>query len=121
MKILSRNNKKGFIDINNIDKLNCDWNMIIGERSNGKTYGVLCKILDDYIKTDRPSVLIRRKEETIRPANIAKLFESHEKNGYLKKLGCDAIVYSRRAFYCAYEEQEGKFKKADNPLCIAHL
>ena len=37
-------------DYSAIDKLNCQYNFIIGERSNGKTYGALLKVIKKFLE-----------------------------------------------------------------------
>ena len=39
------------------------YNIIIGERSNGKTYAVQYESLNDYIKDGKQLALIRRNDE----------------------------------------------------------
>lgn len=57
-----------------IDKIDSVYKIIIGERSNGKTYGWCKKVLEEYLKTGTPSAYIRRHDEQIKPRNLQKLF-----------------------------------------------
>ena len=63
-----------------IDRLDCQYNIIIGERSNGKTYGALKKILDNYWKKKEKGAYIRRYKEDYRGKRGDALFESLEKD-----------------------------------------
>lgn len=56
-------NKQIYYNIDNIDKLNCTYNLIFGEKSNGKSYQIKTKkMLEKYIKTGRRFILMRRWE-----------------------------------------------------------
>lgn len=64
-------------DISEIDKTNAVYRLIIGERSNGKTYSVMKKIIEAYFKENLPSAYIRRYAEDIKGGNIPSLFTVH--------------------------------------------
>ena len=49
------------------------YNVVIGQRSNGKTYGFIEEALAEYCENGHPSVYIRRYDESITGANIFKL------------------------------------------------
>ena len=57
-----------------IDKIDSIYKIVIGERSNGKTYGWCKKVLEEYLKTGTPSAYIRRHEEQIKPRYLKNLF-----------------------------------------------
>jgi hypothetical protein len=44
--------------------------MIIGQRSNGKTFSVLETILRDYLRKKKRAAYVRRYQEEIQPKNI---------------------------------------------------
>jgi phage terminase large subunit len=44
--------------------------MIIGQRSNGKTYSVMKHIIENYLTKGERAAYIRRYEEDITPKNI---------------------------------------------------
>lgn len=50
------------------------YNLVIGQRANGKTYGFISEALHEYLKNGTPSVYIRRYDESITSANIFKLY-----------------------------------------------
>ena len=56
-------NKQIYYNIDNIDKLNCTYNLIFGEKSNGKSYQIKTKkMIEKFIKTRRRFILMRRWE-----------------------------------------------------------
>lgn len=89
-----------YYSLNPILKTNADYNLIIGERSNGKTYSCLKYALHNYITSGKQSAYIRRWREDITvkransvysPFNIEK-----ETNGKFKY-----CVYRSNAWWLA--------------------
>ena len=68
-----------YYDSSAIDALDATYNIIYGQRSNGKTYRLCRKILDAYLDPDNslPSAYLRRLDEMIKPSNISSLFDPH--------------------------------------------
>lgn len=106
-----------------IDKLKATYNLIIGQRSNGKTYGMLKKILNAYITNGTPSAYVRRLDEQIKPTQIDFLFNplisyiEEKTNGKY-----NGVSYRLRGFYLIKNETlpEGSTKrvaKDTKPFC----
>ena len=53
------------------------YNIIIGQRSNGKTYSVIDECLNTFLEKGIPSVYVRRYDESITATNIFKLCTPH--------------------------------------------
>lgn len=113
----------GFYSYDDIDKYDAVYNLIIGQRSNGKTYGACKKILDAYIDEKLPSAYIRRLDKQIVTSNVSYLFDPH--SDYIKektKGQYNGIKYYSHAFYLARFEETttGEIKRvaADaKPFC----
>lgn len=60
--------------------------MVIGERSNGKTYSAMDYCLERYIKYGEQFAYIRRFQEDIKKSEMDNLFSAHMKNGRIEKL-----------------------------------
>ena len=88
-----------------IKKCHCQYNMIIGERSNGKTYAILMETLKNWKENRKQSALVRRFDEEIKPSLISTIYAHIIANGELKKLfkkeKWTRIVYKSRCFYLA--------------------
>lgn len=86
------------------------YNIIIGERSNGKTYSVLQKIVSDYAKEGKQAALLRRMQEDFIGKRGAGLFEPLIDNGEIEKATNGAwssvYYYASRWFLCKYEEDK---------------
>lgn len=76
--------------------------MVVGERSNGKTYSALEYALANYVKTGEQFAYVRRWGEDIRKKNVSQLFAAHESNGLVSKLTggkWDRITFTGGKFY----------------------
>lgn len=104
-----------------IDKLGCQYNMIIGERSNGKTYGALKKIIENYVKHKKKGAYIRRYKEDYRGKRGDALFESIEKDGIISELTdglYDGVKYQSGRWYLSkFDEKLNKKICGDDPFC----
>lgn len=100
MKIVARKTKEKFYDSTEIDRTNAVYRLIIGQRSNGKTYNAIDKVLKAYFKENKPSVYIRRYAEDIKPNNMTDLIQPHINK--IKKLS--------KGKYNSYELKTGAFR-----------
>ena len=102
---------------------NADYNIIIGERSNGKTYATLEKILTDYVKNKKQAAYIRRWKDDIQGKRAETVFNALCQNDTLKKITdneYETIIFSRGAWHLAKYDTESRRMKADkNPFCYA--
>ncbi|MBO5671441.1 MAG: phage DNA encapsidation protein [Clostridia bacterium] len=105
-----------YYDYTSILKQKATYNLIIGQRSNGKTFGWCRLVLDQYLNGGLPSAYLRRRDEMIKPTNIEHLFDPHL--DYIEKYSdhkWNGVVYRNRGFFlCRYEEtQTGSRVKVD--------
>lgn len=62
-------------NLDNIDKIGARFNIIFGERSNGKSYQLKHKkAVEKYLKTGRRFILMRRLKEEITSEKIEQYF-----------------------------------------------
>ena len=103
-----------------IDKLKCQYNIIIGERSNGKTYGALKKVLKNYLKGGKKGAYIRRYKEDYRGKRGDALFESLEKDGTIRELTegkYDGVKYQSGRWYLSkFDDKTQKKICGDDPF-----
>lgn len=93
------------------------YNLIIGQRSNGKTYDCIDKALDEFLKNDNPSVYIRRYDESITPANIFKLCSTHINDLIILSNGkWNNFEYKRKTFYLTCIDELGKKVDTSEPF-----
>ena len=66
--------KSIYWNIKKILGLSCDFNLVIGQRGNGKTYGCLKYFLEFYKKTKKRFCYLRRWDEDIKAYRMEQLF-----------------------------------------------
>ena len=99
--------------------------MVIGARNKGKSYRVLWRALEDYLKTGHTTAWARRWEIDFIKLNTDFLYNSHIKNGILNKLnekyGTDweDICYWSKAWYLCKYDEKGKRVKDRRPFMYA--
>lgn len=112
---------KIYYDSAPIDALEATYNIIYGQRGNGKTYKICRKIIDYYIDNAVPSALIRRLDEMIKPANIQDLFNPHLDYISERTSGkWTGIYYRSHQFFLARYKDGKMILKDDKPFCRAY-
>lgn len=109
-------------DIGPIDKTNAVYRMIVGQRSNGKTYACCDHIVEDYLKEGKRGAYIRRYEESITPKNIQGLFTPHLKKIWeLSEHRWNAVFYRAKEFHmCLIDKDTGQILEKDPvAFCVA--
>ena len=116
--------KEKYYSLTNILSHHADYNMIYGERSNGKTTAVLRYGLEDYIKSGYKNQLaiIRRWEEDYKGKNGQQMFESIVALGWVEMLTKgeynSIYYYSQRWYLCKYDETGEKVAQAPEPFAL---
>lgn len=99
-------------DIKNILSKHCLYNIVFGERSNGKTYGVLNYSLEQYFIDGGELAIIRRWEEDFRGKQASTMFDSLVVNGVISRLSNkrwnDVIYQSHRWYFCKRDKDNPK-------------
>lgn len=109
-----------FYDIGPIDATNAVYRLIIGQRSNGKTYSVCRHIIENYFSRGERAAYIRRWDEDIQPKNIASLFAPHyELIEQLFGGEYNSVAYRAKEFHLVHLDEEGKVDKRDpEAFCV---
>ena len=93
-----------FYSVKRILKTKATYFMIIGERSNGKTYSALQYGLKEYFRTGKEMAIVRRWKEDIRGNRAKGIFSALVNNGEIEKLSngqyTDIYYYSGRFYPC---------------------
>lgn len=110
--------RKGFYTLKDIKKENCQYNIVLGERSPGKSYAVKREALERAYKTKKPTMaIVRRFEEDIKNDNITEYFDDNNMNregasGDIINLTggeFDSIACIRSIIYFGNRDENGKF------------
>lgn len=117
-----------FYDVRKTLKMypDADIYMVIGKRSNGKTYSVLDYVLERYALYGEQFAYIRRFNEEIRPKWVDELFTWHVKNGrfvywFSKTDGpmWNSTVTKSNRIYCqkiTYSDGKKQVEKDEKPI-----
>ncbi len=121
MKLFKIKSKSKYYDIKNIDNTNAVYRMIIGQRSNGKTYAVIRKILDEFIISGNSSAYIRRYADDIKRTNLLNLINPHME--YIQKhTRYNDVEYKSNMFTLIKRNDKGAIvERDDKPFlyCLA--
>lgn len=109
-----------YYNIAPIDATGAIYRLIVGQRSNGKTYSVCRHIIEDYFNEGKRGAYIRRYEESITPKNLQSLFNPHLQLIWeLSEHKWNAVFYRAKEFHFCAIDSEGKIiAKDDTAFCI---
>lgn len=100
-----------YYSLTNILKKNAVYNVIIGERSNGKTYSVLRYALKQRIEHGGQVAIVRRWKEDISGRRAADIWKALLANDEVSKLSngqWTGVTYWAGKFYLCNYDNEGK-------------
>lgn len=117
------NSKLKFYRLDAILEKKCQYNIIIGERSNGKSYAVLERFIRKWWDNGEQSAYIRRWKEDYRGKRGSQLFAGHTENGFISELTdgeWDSVkYYSGKWFLSKRDEELDRLITQDEPFCYA--
>lgn len=97
-----------YYSLKKIKELHAQYNMIIGERSNGKTYSVLKEILEQYFLNRSQGAIVRRWQDDFKGKRALAMFAPLVADNLVFKLSkgqWDRIDYRSGCWYPArYDE-----------------
>lgn len=110
-----------FYSLDPILSKDCQYNMIFGERSNGKTYALLKYIVSNYIKHKTQGALIRRWKEDFRGKRGQTMFDALVADGLISRLTNNeyqtVYYYSGKWYLANPDARTGKMIPAEEPFC----
>lgn len=117
-----RTRENPFYNSSNIKKLCATYNMIIGKRSNGKTYSCLEDIIRTYASTGKQGAYLRRYREDFRGKRGDQLFAAHVSNGVIEDATngewTGVKYYAGRWYFSKYDPIINKEVRAEEPFCF---
>lgn len=121
VNVLRETNK--FYSLENIKKTGATYNIIFGERSNGKTYSVLLEGLKEYVKNGGQLAIVRRWKEDITGRRASDIFTALNSNNEVEKLTngkYHGITYFASKFYLCNYDENGKPVYSLDTDCFAY-
>lgn len=116
--------KKTYYNPNEILKANADYNLIIGERSNGKTYAILKHCISEYWKSGKKKqfAYVRRWKEDVIGKRAEQVFSALVSNGEIGKITkgeFNTVKYGAGKFTLAnWNDEKQKYETAEKPFCF---
>ena len=96
-----------YYSLKSILSKNAQYNIIFGERSNGKTYAVLRYAIEQYIKNGKQLGIVRRWRDDFVGKRGVTMFDAIVSNGEITKLSkgewSNVYYYGSRWFLCRFE------------------
>ena len=112
-----------YYTLDNINNKDCIYNVIIGERSNGKTYSVLKYAIQKYFEDGGQLAIVRRWREDIKGSRASDIFSSINADGVVKKLSkgkyTGITYYANKFYFCNYDDN-GKVIYNIDTDCFAY-
>lgn len=112
--------KQKYYSLTEIDRKNCQYSMIIGQRSNGKTFAALSKILKNYCETKKQGVILRRFDRDFIGNRGAQMFAAIASAGLVDKYtgGVWTGVYYYGGRWFLSRTKAGKRITDTTPFCF---
>lgn len=111
-----------FYSLNRIKELKCQYNLIFGKRSNGKTYSVLKEIIVNYAKTGQQGAYLRRYREDFIGKRGQQMFSALVSDGIIKDVTdgkWTTVKYqSSQWFFAKEDEKTGRLITDASPFCF---
>lgn len=108
-----------YYSLKNILSKNAQYNIIFGERSNGKTYAVLKYGLEQFAINKKQMAIVRRWQDDFTGKRGVTMFESLVVNGEVSKITngewSGIYYYGSRWYLCRYDSS-GKRENCDTPF-----
>lgn len=120
--IIDEETEQAYIDMSPILSIEAIYRMIMGERSNGKTYGTIRHAMEKYVKSGYKAqcAYVRRWDTDLKGQNRKGLCDSHTGNGVISEITngvYDRIVYYQMAYYFAkFDEELNKIVRTEEPF-----
>lgn len=101
-------NKIKYYSTTKIDRKNATYNVIFGERSNGKTFALLKKSLIDYMRDGSQMAYVRRWKEDITGRRAQRLYSGLNETGDVSKITKGVFTgvhyWAGKWYLCNYDE-----------------
>lgn len=111
-----------YYNFNKINKKDATYNVVFGERSNGKTYAALLQAIKQYwVDGERPQfTYVRRWKEDVTGKRASLVFAGINDNGEVSKITggkYTGIYYWAGKFYFCNYDESGKAIYSDTDVC----
>lgn len=119
---MGKDEKSQFYRLDEILKRNATYNIIYGERSNGKTFSVLEYGLKNYCKGKGQMAILRRWDTDLTAHRASSLFSGIVEEGLVTKYSNNkfsGVYYYSGRWYLCKKDDTGKVIKDDKPFAFS--
>ena len=102
------NKRLKYVSANKLKKIECDYLLLLGERSNGKSYAVKSLILSECYKTGCEFVYLRRFELDIKDSLCVNYFADTPVNEITNGEYTLVDVFRKGIYFANVDEKTGK-------------
>lgn len=114
---MSKKQENRYYSLDRIKKKKAVYNVIFGERSNGKTYATLKEGLENYVKTGGQIAYVRRWKEDVTGKRASGIWNSIIQNGEVERLTKGEFkgihYYAGKFYLCNYEKGKVVYSEQD--------
>lgn len=125
-KLNVEKNDYGYYSLSRILQEKAQYNVIFGERSNGKSFSVEELGLDNYIEKGQQMAIFRRNDVSFEARNSSTTFQhfvNNKKRGNIIKEKTNGqwedVTWFRGAWYLSKRDDKGKLIRDFNAFCYA--
>lgn len=104
--------KQKFYSIKNIIKQDCEYNLLLGERANGKSYAVKHYCINDYLETGNRFIYLRRLTVEVKNMMVESYFNDVDVPK-ITKGKYDCITVYRSEIYFSRIDEEGRIERCE--------
>ena len=109
------NIKQTYYNIDKIKSIGANYNIIYGERSNGKSYQVKHKMgIEHYIKTGKRFILMRRWREEITTEKIESYFKDVDVYSLTNGNYNCIVMYRKKLYFANFDDETFKTKRGEH-------
>ena len=111
--------RTAYYTIDRIKKENADYNIIVGERGNGKTYSVQKEMIERFLEDGEQCFILRRWMEDVKPSNAQNFWDGkltaklHEMSGGRFR---NIILKSNRYIAVDYDDNDRPIVNEENTI-----
>ena len=109
-----------FYSLDKIKEFKCQYNLIFGKRSNGKTYSVLKEGLTNYVNRGKQMGYVRRYREDFVGKRGQTLFAALVSDGTVSQLTkgkWDNVRYMSGQWFLSTTDEKGREVRDSSPFC----
>lgn len=114
--------KQKFYSLDSILSHDAIYNVIFGERSNGKTFSVLKYALQRFVENGEQLALVRRWQDDFIGKRGQQMYDALVAEGVVSELTdgewTGIYYYASRWFLCRYDKETGKRETDETPLAF---